>query len=184
MLAGYSGIVPTGLTCQLGSHCMPLCSDAKFDKSKPISGGIPHCFPVFGPAPAPMTQHGFARQSDWTVASTSADQQPDERDPEVELVLEDNEYTRGMWCVCLRSVCCLWVQQGRGTLGTGTQPAILRDEKHGSQAQSHVPMRWTWTTRRGHVVEEHAGTQSCNVDSAGCPGRAVRGHGLVVHSNH
>lgn len=44
-----------------------------------------------------MTQHGFARQSDWQVASTSADQQPDERDPEVELVLEDNDYTRSMW---------------------------------------------------------------------------------------
>ena len=110
---------------------MPVCSDAKFDKSKPISGGIPHCFPVFGPAPAPMTQHGFARQSDWTVASTSADQQPDERDPEVELVLEDNEYTRGMWYVCLRSMCCSWVQQGPGTFGAGSQPIIWSDDSHG-----------------------------------------------------
>lgn len=71
--------------------------DAVFDKSKPISGGIPHCFPVFGPAPAPLAQHGFARTSDWQVGSTSADQQPDERDPEVELVLTDNEQTRSMW---------------------------------------------------------------------------------------
>ena len=44
-----------------------------------------------------MAQHGFARQSDWTVTNTSADQQPDERDPEVELVLTDNDYTRSMW---------------------------------------------------------------------------------------
>ena len=44
-----------------------------------------------------MTQHGFARQSEWTVANTSADQQPDDRDPEIELVLEDSEYTRSMW---------------------------------------------------------------------------------------
>eukprot|EP00891_Asterochloris_glomerata_P002420 jgi/Astpho2/2420/Aster-05671 len=87
-----------------GDEVLYTRPDAKFDKSKPISGGIPHCFPVFGPAPAPMTQHGFARQSDWTVASTSADQQPDERDPEVELVLEDNEYTRGMWPHAFKAV--------------------------------------------------------------------------------
>lgn len=31
------------------------------------------------------------------VASTSADLQPDEKDPEVELVLADNEYTTKMW---------------------------------------------------------------------------------------
>ena len=33
--------------------------DAKFDGSKPISGGVPHCFPQFGPGE--MQQHGFAR---------------------------------------------------------------------------------------------------------------------------
>mmetsp|Transcript_30045 Transcript_30045/g.77095 ORF Transcript_30045/g.77095 Transcript_30045/m.77095 type:complete len:372 (+) Transcript_30045:342-1457(+) len=69
--------------------------DAVFDKTKPISGGIPHCFPQFGPGV--MQQHGFARNLDWTVSSTSADLQPDEKDPEVELVLSDNEYTRSMW---------------------------------------------------------------------------------------
>ena len=61
-----------------------------------ISGGIPHCFPQFGPGP--IQQHGFARQVDWEIASTSADPQPDERDPEVELVLTDNDYTRKIWC--------------------------------------------------------------------------------------
>ena len=46
-----------------------------------------------------MQQHGFARNLVWDIASTSADLQPDERDPTVELVLVDNEYTRAMWCV-------------------------------------------------------------------------------------
>ena len=45
-----------------------------------------------------MQQHGFARNLVWDIASTSADLQPDERDPTVELVLVDNEYTRAMWC--------------------------------------------------------------------------------------
>ncbi|DBB06452.1 TPA: hypothetical protein ACH3X1_012008 [Trebouxia sp. C0004] len=87
-----------------GEEVLYVRPDAVFDKSKPISGGIPHCFPVFGPAPAPMAQHGFARQSDWTVSNTSADQQPDERDPEVELVLTDNEYTRSMWPHAFKAV--------------------------------------------------------------------------------
>jgi Aldose 1-epimerase len=50
-------------------------------RSKPISGGIPHCFPQFGPGE--MQQHGFARNLDWTISSTSADLQPDDRDPQV-----------------------------------------------------------------------------------------------------
>ncbi|KAK9805781.1 hypothetical protein WJX73_009431 [Symbiochloris irregularis] len=69
--------------------------DAVFDKSKPISGGIPHCFPQFGPGK--IQQHGFARNCDWEIASTSADLQPDERDPEVELVLTDSDFTRSIW---------------------------------------------------------------------------------------
>lgn len=53
------------------------------------------CDTQFGPGA--MQQHGFARNLDWSVSSTSADLQPDEKDPEVELVLTDNEYTRAMW---------------------------------------------------------------------------------------
>ena len=36
-------------------------------QSKPISGGIPHCFPQFGPGE--MQQHGFGRNLDWSVSS-------------------------------------------------------------------------------------------------------------------
>eukprot|EP00793_Prasinoderma_coloniale_P006751 PRCOL_00001581-RA len=56
-----------------GEDLLYVRPDAKFDKSKPISGGIPHCFPQFGPGE--MQQHGFARNLDW----------------------EDNEYTRAMF---------------------------------------------------------------------------------------
>ena len=43
--------------------------DAKMDGSKPISGGIPHCFPQFGPGA--IQQHGFARNLDWDVLEQS-----------------------------------------------------------------------------------------------------------------
>lgn len=69
--------------------------DAVFDKSKPISGGIPLCFPQFGPGQ--MQQHGFARNLDWSIASTSANPNPDLPDPTVELVLTESDYTLKMW---------------------------------------------------------------------------------------
>jgi hypothetical protein len=44
-------------------------------QSKPISGGIPHCFPQFGPGE--MQQHGFGRNLDWAVSQHKADKGPD-----------------------------------------------------------------------------------------------------------
>lgn len=78
-----------------GDEILYIRPDAVFDKSKPISGGIPHCFPQFGPGS--MQQHGFARNLDWEVVGSSADPQPDDRDPQIELVLVENEYTKSMW---------------------------------------------------------------------------------------
>lgn len=39
--------------------------DAKLDGSRPIAGGVPLCFPQFGPGE--MQQHGFARNLEWEV---------------------------------------------------------------------------------------------------------------------
>ena len=44
-----------------------------------------------------MQQHGFARNLDWEISTSSADLQPDDKDPSVELTIEDNDYTRSMW---------------------------------------------------------------------------------------
>lgn len=76
--------------------------DAVFDKTKPISGGIPLCFPQFGPGK--MQQHGFARNLDWSIASTSANPNPDLPDPTVELVLTESEYTLKMWPTKFKAV--------------------------------------------------------------------------------
>ena len=90
--------------------------DAKMDGSKPISGGVPFCFPQFGPGE--MQQHGFARNLEWEVAETSdgeasarraapaarlksgaafsAAARPAGDAPSIVLKLVDNEYTRSM----------------------------------------------------------------------------------------
>lgn len=79
-----------------GDEVLYVRPDAVFDKSKPISGGIPLCFPQFGPGPK-MQQHGFARNLDWSIASTSANPNPDLPEPTVELVLTENDYTMKMF---------------------------------------------------------------------------------------
>lgn len=61
--------------------------DAKLDGSKPISGGLPHCFPQFGPGE--IQQHGFARNLEWDVAESS--------DSSATLKLSNNEKTMAMW---------------------------------------------------------------------------------------
>lgn len=65
--------------------------DAVFNGKKPISGGVPHCFPQFGPGP--MQQHGFARNSNWSIT----DSENIEGDPIVTLELKDSSYSRSMW---------------------------------------------------------------------------------------
>lgn len=39
--------------------------DAVLDGSKPISGGVPFCWPQFGPGE--IQQHGFLRNQNWTL---------------------------------------------------------------------------------------------------------------------
>ncbi|KAI3502879.1 hypothetical protein L1887_31251 [Cichorium endivia] len=65
--------------------------DAVFNGQKPISGGIPHCFPQFGPGP--MQQHGFARNSDWSIV----DSENVDGSPVITLELKDSPYSRAMW---------------------------------------------------------------------------------------
>jgi len=45
--------------------------DAVFDGSKPISGGVPICWPQFGPGD--MQQHGFARNLKWECVDVRAE---------------------------------------------------------------------------------------------------------------
>ena len=70
-----------------GTEFIAVRPDAKMDGSKPISGGLSHCWPQFGPGA--IQQHGFARNVDWEVKEMT--------DTSVELQLEPNDYTKEMW---------------------------------------------------------------------------------------
>ncbi|KAH7685976.1 Aldose 1-/Glucose-6-phosphate 1-epimerase protein [Dioscorea alata] len=72
--------------------------DAVFNGKKPVSGGIPHCFPQFGPGP--MQQHGFARNMNWSVANSDEI----EGSPNVTLELKDDSYSHSMWDFCFQAL--------------------------------------------------------------------------------
>ncbi|XP_074587315.1 putative glucose-6-phosphate 1-epimerase isoform X2 [Curcuma longa] len=74
-----------------GKDLLFVRPDAVFNGQKPISGGIPHCFPQFGPGP--IQQHGFARNMTWSIT----DSDDIEGDPVITLELKDDPYSRSMW---------------------------------------------------------------------------------------
>ncbi|KAF3441080.1 hypothetical protein FNV43_RR19366 [Rhamnella rubrinervis] len=74
-----------------GKDLLFVRPDAVFNNKKPISGGIPHCFPQFGPGM--LQQHGFARNVDWSVINS----ENVEGNPIVTLELKDGPYSRSMW---------------------------------------------------------------------------------------
>ncbi|MEZ0265374.1 MAG: D-hexose-6-phosphate mutarotase [Phycisphaerae bacterium] len=78
-----------------------MSAASAFSPGKPIRGGVPICFPWFGPrAKDPLAatggaspMHGFARLTEWEVESTSALS----NNVTITLVLRATEATRALW---------------------------------------------------------------------------------------
>jgi glucose-6-phosphate 1-epimerase len=82
----YGGVV-TSYKDSDGTEFIAVRPDAKMDGSKPISGGLSHCWPQFGPGA--IQQHGFARNVEWKVKDLS--------DNSVVLEMAPDEYTKAIW---------------------------------------------------------------------------------------
>lgn len=74
-----------------------------FKEGKAIRGGIPVCFPWFGPHQTDNSkpQHGFARISNWQVQVV---QQLADGDTHIQLVLEQSDETLKLWPFPFRAV--------------------------------------------------------------------------------
>jgi len=87
----------TRFTSAGGKPLLFMSGKSLFQNDKPIRGGVPLIFPWFGPRQndpignSPM--HGFARLSEWTVESASADA----ASTTLILRLEANLATRAVW---------------------------------------------------------------------------------------
>jgi glucose-6-phosphate 1-epimerase len=77
-------------------HVLFLSRHAVYAPGKAIRGGIPICWPWFGPHPTDPTKpdHGFARTRPWSVLDTTA--MPDGA-TRVRLGLTDDAATRALW---------------------------------------------------------------------------------------
>lgn len=73
-----------------------LSPESSFEEGKPIRGGIPVCFPWFGPhkTDAEKPQHGFARLMYWEVAGTSTNTSGESI---IKLQLNSSEETKAYW---------------------------------------------------------------------------------------
>ncbi|HEX8297064.1 MAG TPA: D-hexose-6-phosphate mutarotase, partial [Chthoniobacteraceae bacterium] len=73
-----------------------LSDDSLFAPGKPIRGGVPVCFPWFGPHPQDSTlpAHGFARISEWEVESLTGSMAAGVT---VVFRLTSNAETRALW---------------------------------------------------------------------------------------
>lgn len=97
----------TAIVCLQGGHVTDwriqgqsepvlwLSRDAKFAAGKSIRGGIPVCWPWFGPNAenTSLPAHGFARTAEWSVADSGSDEQG----VWLLLVLEMADAQRVMW---------------------------------------------------------------------------------------
>eukprot|EP00746_Dinoflagellata_sp_MGD_P072992 gnl/MRDRNA2_/MRDRNA2_29624_c0_seq2.p1 gnl/MRDRNA2_/MRDRNA2_29624_c0~~gnl/MRDRNA2_/MRDRNA2_29624_c0_seq2.p1 ORF type:complete len:300 (+),score=32.03 gnl/MRDRNA2_/MRDRNA2_29624_c0_seq2:110-1009(+) len=97
----------SGATCEIYLLGATLCSyktpdgneqifvspGAIYDGKKAIRGGVPLVFPQFGQPDKAMAQHGFARNSMWTLAETK-----DTAEASVgKFTLMDSDATRAQW---------------------------------------------------------------------------------------
>jgi glucose-6-phosphate 1-epimerase len=79
-----------------GKEVFWMSSQSDFEVGKPIRGGIPVCFPWFGPhaTNSQLPQHGIARLRNWEVTKTTA---LANGNTELILSLTSNDETLAMW---------------------------------------------------------------------------------------
>lgn len=73
-----------------------MSPESSFEEGKPIRGGIPVCFPWFGPhkTDSEKPQHGFGRLMYWDVVSTSTNSSAESV---IKLQLNSSEETKAYW---------------------------------------------------------------------------------------
>lgn len=110
-----------------------VSEDAKFAPGKSIRGGVPLCWPWFGPheTESSYPAHGFARTVPWTVTAT---EQLDDGRTRLQFQIEDTDQGREQWPYPTELTLTLTV--GRSleidlcTRNTGTEPMTVGQALH------------------------------------------------------
>ncbi|MFZ0468224.1 MAG: D-hexose-6-phosphate mutarotase [Thiogranum sp.] len=116
------------------AHDLLFLSDAAyFQAGKAIKGGIPVCWPWFGPDPEDRGRaaHGFVRNRPWTVRATETLADGDAR---ITLGLVDNPETRDIWPeafdLSLEVTIGVGLRVELHTRNTGDQPFAITQALH------------------------------------------------------
>lgn len=110
-----------------------LSAAAQYNAGKPIRGGIPVCWPWFGPHATDPSQanHGFARNLVWRAGEP---EQTDSGATRLALVLIDDEKSRAIWPHPFRLEYRMTVgdvlEAELVTTNTGTMPFVITEALH------------------------------------------------------
>jgi len=111
-----------------------LSKTALFNKNKAIRGGVPICWPWFGPAGKSLGDnlpgHGFARTNKWSVKNITELT----NGVEIEFLLTDSEETRKLWPhsfeLVLKATLTDTVKLALNSKNTGNEPFFYRAALH------------------------------------------------------
>jgi D-hexose-6-phosphate mutarotase len=110
-----------------------MSAAAQYNAGKPLRGGIPICWPWFGPHATDKSQanHGFARNLVWSLVEPV---QTASGATQVALVLTDNEKSREIWPHPFRLECHMSIRDALGvellTTNTGSIPFVITEALH------------------------------------------------------
>lgn len=104
---------------------------AVYEPGKPIRGGIPICWPWFGPSiERALPPHGFARLMQWGLQATEYSSDA----TEVRLMLSDSELSRRFWPYVFELTLRVWLDQRLNleltTVNRDTRPFTLTQAFH------------------------------------------------------
>lgn len=155
-----------------------LSDYAKFAAGKSIRGGVPVCWPWFGPhaSEAGWPGHGFARTVPWRVTETAA---LASGDTEIALTLVDSEQTRAQWphpsSVELRATVGRHLRVTLTTRNLGDQPFVLGEALHTYFRVGDIgAIRVTGLDGVGYVDKVDGGARKTQAGAIGFDGEVDR----------
>jgi D-hexose-6-phosphate mutarotase len=110
-----------------------MAASAQCNAGKPIRGGIPICWPWFGPHATDPSKanHGFARNLVWRAGQA---EQTDGGATRLALVLSDDEKSRALWPHAFRLECRTTIghvlEVELVTTNTGAMPFVITEALH------------------------------------------------------
>jgi glucose-6-phosphate 1-epimerase len=108
-----------------------ISKQSAYEPGKPIRGGIPVCWPWFGPSPDKVQpMHGFARILQWDLQATEYSAET----TELRLLLTDSDLTRRYWPYAFELTLRVWLDQHLNlsltTINRDTRPFTLTQAFH------------------------------------------------------